>query len=139
MTTMTRSLTSHSDQRKKHHAVTRAALVVVFWSVAALIVAIVHQWIDATSPVVSVVVKVAAIVGIALAFSRLAASEGTLNYALFVGTTWVLLDIAAEIFMTVHSGHQWFALIGSPANGGIRCVLLIAWIIAPALFVRSRE
>jgi hypothetical protein len=139
MTTMTRSLTSHSGQRKKQGAVTRAALLVVFWSVAALLVAIVHQTIDASSPVVSVILKVGAIVAIAAAFSRLAASEGTLNYALFVGTTWVLLDIATEIFMTVRSGHQWFALIGSPANGGLRCVLLIAWIIAPALFVRSRE
>jgi hypothetical protein len=138
MTTMTRSLTPRTVQRK-HNAATRVALVIVFWSVAALLVAIIHQWIDSTSPVVSVVVKVAAIVAIAAAFSRFAASEGTLNHALFVGTTWVLLDIAAEIFMTVHSGHQWFALIGSPTNGGIRCVLLISWIIAPALFVRSRE
>jgi hypothetical protein len=139
MTTMTRSLTSDSGQRKKQGAVTRAALLVVFWSVAALLVAIVHQTIDASSPVVSVILKVGAIVVMAAAFGRLAASEGTLNYALFVGTTWVLLDIATEIFMTVRSGHQWFALIGSPANGGLRCVLLIAWIIAPALFVRSRE
>ncbi|HSY51663.1 MAG TPA: hypothetical protein VLC46_22865 [Thermoanaerobaculia bacterium] len=139
MTTMTRSLTSDSGPRKKRHAVTRAALLVVFWSVAALLVAIVHQTIDASSPVVSVILKVGAIVVIAAAFGRLAASESTLNYALFVGTTWVLLDIATEIFMTVRLGHQWFALLGSPANGGIRCVLLISWIIAPALFVRSRE
>ncbi len=139
MTTMIRSLTSDSGQPKKHHAVTRAALLVVFWIVAAVLVAIVHQTIDASSPVISVILKVGAIVVIAAAFGRLAASEGTLNYALFVGTTWVLLDIATEISMTVRSGHQWFALIGSPANGGLRCVLLIAWIIAPALFVRRRE
>ncbi|HXH40109.1 MAG TPA: hypothetical protein VNN08_15875 [Thermoanaerobaculia bacterium] len=138
MTTMTRSLTPHAGPRK-HHAATRAALLVAFWSVAALLVSIVHQTIDASSPVVSVILKVGVIVAIAAAYSRLAASNGTLNYALFVGTTWVLLDIATEIFMTVNSGRQWFALIGSPANGGIRCVLLIAWIIAPALFVRSRD
>jgi hypothetical protein len=41
--------------------------------------------------------------------------------------------------MTAHSGRQWFALLGSPANGGLRCVLLITWVIAPALFVRHRE
>ena len=138
MTTMTRSLTPRTGQRKQH-AVTRVALVIVFWSVAALLVAVIHQRIDATSPVISVVIKVSAIVLIAALYARFGASESTLNRALFVGTTWVLLGIAAEIVMTVHTGRQWFALIGSPANGGIRCVLLIAWIIAPALFVRSRE
>ena len=56
---------------------TRAALVVAFWSVAALLVAIVHQGMDATSPVASVVIKVGAILLIAAAYSRLAASEAT--------------------------------------------------------------
>ncbi len=138
MITKTRSLTPRTVERKLN-AATRVALVVVFWSVAALLVAVIHQRIDAASPVISVVIKVSAIVLIAALYARLAASEATLNRALFVGTTWVLLGIAAEIAMTVHTGRQWFALIGSPANGGIRCVLLIAWIIAPALFVRSRD
>jgi hypothetical protein len=65
--------------------------------------------------------------------------HATLDHALFAGTTWVLLGIAAEIIMTANSGRQWFALLGSPANGGLRCVLLIAWVLAPALFIRSRE
>ena len=138
MTTMTRSLTPRFAQRK-HNAATRAALVVAFWSIAALLVAIVHQRMDATSPVVSVAIEVGAILVIAAAYTRLAASEATLDHALFVGTTWVLLGIATEIVMTANSGRQWFALLGSPANGGLRCVLLIAWVIAPALFVRHRE
>lgn len=125
--------------QRKHHAATRAALVVAFWSTAALLVAIVHQRMDATSPVASVVMKVGAILVIAAAYSRLAESEATLDHALFVGTTWVLLGIAAEIAVTTSSGRQWFGLIGSPANGGLRCVLLISWIIAPALFVRSHK
>ena len=73
------------------------------------------------------------------AYITLAAPESTLDHALFAGTTWVLLGIATEIAMTAISGHQWFALLGSPANGGLRCVLLIAWVLAPALFIRSRE
>ena len=138
MTTMTRSLTPRFAQRR-HHAVTRAALIVIFWSVAALLVGMVHQRIDATSPVVSVVMKVAAILIVAAAYIRLTASKTTLDHSLFVGTTWVLLDIATEIAVTTSSGRPWFALLGSPANGGLRCVLLIAWILAPALFIRSRE
>jgi len=138
MTTMTRSFTPRSAQRKRH-AVTRAALAVAFWIVAALLVAVVHQRIDATSPVASVVIKVAAILAMAAMYIRLTASETTLDQALLAGTTWVLLCIATEISITTMSGRPWFALLGSPANGGIRCVLLIAWILAPALFIRNRE
>ena len=101
--------------------------------------AIVQQRVDAISPVASVIVKVAAILAMAAAFIRLAASETTLDQALLAGTTWVLLCIATEITVTTISGRSWFALLGSPSNGGIRCVLLIAWILAPAVFIRSRE
>jgi len=138
MTTMTRSLTTHVAQRKRRTA-TRAALVAVFWIVAALLVAIAHQVMHSASPVVAVVIEVLAIVAAAGAYIRITAPESTLDHALFVGTVWVLLGIATEIAMTANSGRQWFALLGSPANGGLRCVLLIAWVIAPALFVRSRD
>jgi hypothetical protein len=138
MTTMTRSITPHFAQRK-HHTATRIALVVTFWCVAALLVAIAHQWIDTTSPVISAAIEVIAIVAIAGAYIRLVTPGATLDHALFAGTTWVLLGIATEIILTAHSGRQWFALLGSPSNGGLRCVLLITWIMAPALFVRSRE
>jgi len=138
MTTMTRSLTTDIAQTK-HRTVTRVALVAVFWIVAALLVAITHEKMYAVSPVVAVAIEAVAIVSTAGAYIRIAAPQSTLDHALFAGTVWVLLGIATEIAMTAHSGHQWFALLGSPSNGGLRCVLLIAWIIAPALFVRSRE
>lgn len=138
MTTMTRSITPRFAQRK-HRTATKVALVVAFWIIAASLVAVTHQRIDATTPVVSAAIEVIAIVVIAGAYIRLVTPEATLDHALFAGTTWVLLGIATEIFMTARSGRQWFALLGSPANGGLRCVLLITWVIAPALFVRSRE
>jgi hypothetical protein len=125
--------------QRNHNAVTRAVLVIIFWSAAAALVTIVHQRLDAISPVASVAGKVGVIVLIAAAYVRLTAARSTLDHALFAGTTWVLFNIAAEITVTTTSGRQWFALIGSPANGGLRCVLLIAWVLAPALFVRSRE
>lgn len=128
----------HFAQGKRHTAM-KAATIVVFWIVAALLAAIVQRRVDAGSPVESVVMKVAVIVGIAAAYSRLAAPRATLDHALLTGTTWVLLCIAAEIVITTRSGHPWFALLGSPANGGLRCVLLIAWLIAPVLFIRNHE
>jgi len=138
MTTMTRSLSTHIAQRK-HRTLTRAALVAAFWIVAALLVAIAHQEMNSAAPVLAVAMEVVAIVAAAGVYVRVAAPESSLDHALFVGTVWVLLGIATEIAMTANSGRQWFALLGSPSNGGLRCVLLIAWVIAPALFVRSRD
>jgi hypothetical protein len=131
---------SHSSQpdKPKHRASARAALAAVCWIAAALFVGLTNSEM-ASSPVAAVVIEVAAILMMAAAYMRIAAPEATLDHALFVGTTWVALAIAAEMIMTAHFGRQWFALLGTPANGGLRCVLLIAWLIAPAVFVRSHE
>jgi hypothetical protein len=112
-------------------------MAIAFWSIAALLVALVHQKLDANSPAASVAIEVGTIVAMAAVYIRIVSPEATLDHALFVGTMWVLLAISAEIIMTASSGRQWFALLGSPAHGGLRCVLLIAWLIAPALFVRN--
>ena len=138
MITMTDSLTPRFAQRKTN-AATRTALVAAFWIVAALLVSLTHQKMAFAPPEASVVIEVAAIVTVAGAYIRITAPESTLDHALFVGTVWVLLGIATEITMTANSGRQWFALLGSPAHGGLRCVLLIAWVIAPSLFIRSRS
>jgi hypothetical protein len=137
MTAMTHS---HPSQlaKPKHRRASCAALAAICWIAAALLVAIAHSQLS-SSPVASVVVEVIGIVVMAAAYMRIGAPEATLDHALFVGTTWVLLAIATELIMTAHSGRQWFALLGSPANGGLRCVLLIAWLIAPAVFVRNED
>jgi predicted permease len=137
---MTATTHSHTSPlaRPKHRASTRAAIAAVCWIAAALFVGFTHSQMTA-SPVAAVCIEVAAILMMAAAYMRIACPEATLDHALFIGTTWVLLAIATELIMTAHSGRQWFALLGTPANGGLRCVLLIAWLIAPALFVRSHE
>jgi hypothetical protein len=137
MITMTTSITDAPET--KHRNTSRVALVAVFWIIAALLVAIAHQKLYAQSPVFAVAIEAMAILATAGAYIRIAAPHATLDHALFVGTVWVLFGIATEIAMTANSGHQWVALLGSPANGGLRCVLLIAWVIAPAMFVRSRD
>jgi len=137
MTATTHSRDSQLDKPKRRRA-TCAMLAAACWIAAALFVGIANSQM-ASSPVAAVVIEVMAIVVMAAAYIRIAAPNATLDHALFVGTTWVLLAIAAEIIMTARSGRQWFALLGTPANGGLRCVLLIAWLVAPALFVRSHE
>jgi hypothetical protein len=137
-TTMTHAVAPRLEHRK-YHTATRAAMVVGFWSVAALLVAITHQKMDANWPVACVVLEVSAIVAMAAAYIKFATPEATLDHALLVGTTWLLLGITTELVMRGISGRQWFALLGSPANGGLRCVLLITWVVAPALFASHRE
>src|SRR5258708_24926353 len=138
MTPMTHSVAPRVE-RRKHHAPLKAALAIVFWSIAAVLVALAHQRLDATDPVVSVVIEVGAIVVMAAAYIRIVSPEATLDHALFVGTTWVLLAIAAEISMAADSGRQWFALLRSPAPGGLRCHLLISGGLAPPGFVHPHS
>ena len=135
---MTASTHSAEVATPKHSRAFCAALAAACWIAAALLVGIANSEL-ASSPVAAVVIEVLAIVIMAAAYMRIAAPEATLDHALFVGTAWVLLAIVTELIMTAESGRQWFALLGRPENGGLRCVLLIAWLIAPALFVRSHE
>jgi hypothetical protein len=104
-----------------------------FWVVAALLVAVVHQRIDAPRRVAwsskwrdgdgAAFIKPAA---------RKPRRSGTP-----VRTTQVLLCIATEIAVTTISGFARVRLTGLPANGeSVRSHRLI---LAPALFIRSRE
>jgi hypothetical protein len=111
--------------------------VMLFWAVAAALVV----WVDRTlvSPAAGVVaVKTAAIVLVGFAYMRLTAREATLDHALFVGVTWLVLTITAELLVTRHFGRSWFELLGSP-DSALRNILMFAWIGAPALFARYRE
>jgi hypothetical protein len=137
---MTATTHSHTSQlvKPKHRPASCAAIAAACWAAAALLVGTANSEL-ASSPVAAVVIEVAAIVIMAAAYIRIASPEATLDHALFVGTAWVLLAMATELVMTAQAGRQWFALLGTPANGGLRCVLLIAWIVAPSLFVRSHE
>ena len=106
-----------------------AVCVVLFWAVAAaLVLAVPFE-----------VVKVIAIVAAAFAYIQFTARKATLDHALLVGAAWVVLAIVAEVFEASRSGHGWFDLVGSPAHPASRAMLLIAWVGAPALFVRSRS
>ena len=52
--------------------------------------------------------------------------------------TWLFLAMVAEIVEARHLGHDWFELLGSP-DSALRNVLMIAWIVAPALFARKGQ
>ena len=123
---------------RQHHMVTTAALVVVFWAIAAVLVMVAQQWIGSISPGLSFAARIVAIVVVAFAYINLTEREATTEHALIVGLVWSVLTVLAEITETTMTGRSWFALLGSPANPTLRYVLLFLWISAPALFAHAR-
>ena len=106
---------------------TTAALVLVFWLVAAIVVAAAHE-----EPV-----TIATLLVTAFAYTRLAARESGITHALGAGVAWLVLSIAAEMTATAVLGHPWCALLGTPAHPLLRNINLFVWIFAPALFARG--
>jgi hypothetical protein len=116
-----------------------AIFAVLLWAAAAVLVLAANYEIEPISPALDGAAKVGAIVLVAWAYVRLCAPHATLEHAVVVGVVWLVLAVVVEIFEASTTGHGWFDLIGSPAHPVIRAVLLIAWIGAPALFVRVRS
>jgi hypothetical protein len=110
--------------------------VLLYWAMAAVLV----LWADRefSSPAAGVSVKTFAIVLVAFAYMRLTARKASLDHALFVGVTWLVLSIVAELLATRHFRRSWFELMGSP-DSALRNILMFAWIGAPALFARQHE
>lgn len=106
---------------------TRAiTLTLLFWLIGALLVA--------ATPIA--LAKIVTIVAVAFGYVKVSRHLGRMDQALIVGAVWLLLDICAEIAMSSGTGHAWFGLIGSPDAPVSRTFLLVAWVAAPALFVR---
>ena len=112
-----------------------AMCIVVSWMAAAALVLAANTWVEPRSATVDGAVKVAALVLAGFGYMRVM-RESTLQHALLVGSTWLSLAVVVEVFEASTKGRGWFDLIGSPAHPLIRTVLLIAWVGAPALFVR---
>ncbi|MBK5260014.1 MAG: hypothetical protein JJE51_10500 [Thermoanaerobaculia bacterium] len=115
------------------------ALILPSWIIAAFLVAAMPGVVSPAFPLAIVVAKIAAVVVVAFAYVKMSGGLNSLNEALLVSAAWLLLDIAAEMAVTIHTGHAWFALLGSPASPVLRGCVLLAWIAAPALFARRMQ
>jgi len=134
MTSMTRSDTPLAESR--HHAITTAALVVLFWAIAAVLVATAHLRIDRLSTWGGAAVEIGALIVVAFCYMRFVARSATVDHALLVGIIWLLMTIVAELVIASRMHHGWFALLGSPAKPVLRNVFLFVWIFAPSVFAR---
>jgi hypothetical protein len=113
-------------------------MTVVSWIIAAALVAALHRFVEPLSSTMDVVAKSIAIIGVAFAYVRLA-RRVTLDSALIAGVAWVLLCVIAEVAIASAEGHGWYELLGSPNHPVLRALLMIMWVISPALFVTARH
>ena len=115
-----------------------AVCIAVSWVIAAGFVLAANHWIEPISPALDGLIKVAALVVVGFAYMRIM-RESTLEHALVVGSAWLALAVVVEVAEASVKGHGWFDLLGNPSHPVIRTILLIAWVAAPALFVRSHS
>lgn len=132
MTTMTHPATSFADSR--HHPLTIAVLVGLFWLAAAALVGTAHEEIDPLSVSGGAVMAIGAVLLCAYCYTRYCARHAGITHALGVGIAWLVLAIATEIASTTHLGRGWYDLIGTPDRPLLRNVFLFVWVFAPALF-----
>ncbi|MCU1245303.1 MAG: hypothetical protein JWN02_1213 [Acidobacteria bacterium] len=114
-----------------------AALMLLFWMLAALLVVGLPHLLAFTWPFAVATVKVGAIVLAGCGYMKVDRGSASLERALVAGAVWLLLDIVAEAAVAARLGRGWFELIGSPAVPLLRTWLLVTWIAAPALFARQ--
>lgn len=122
-----------------HHPATTAMLVVLFWSLAAVLVLAAHVEIDSRSPAGAATATIAALVATAYCYTRVAARDAGITHALGVGIAWLVLSIIAEVALAARFGHGWFYLLGSPDRPLVRNLDLFVWVFAPALFARADD
>ncbi|HEX2832675.1 MAG TPA: hypothetical protein VHW00_06650 [Thermoanaerobaculia bacterium] len=134
MATMTQQTTSFADSR--HSFTTTAAVVTLFWIIAAIGVGAVHLEIDPRSSSGGAVASIAIIVIAAWSYMRFCARWAGISHALGVGIAWLVLGIAAEIGVTMRVGHGWYAVLGTPDHPLLRNIYLFVWIFAPAIFAQ---
>ena len=134
MATMTQPAVSFAAGR--HHFVTAAALVTLFWIIAATGVALVHIEFDSLTYAGAAIACVAIVVFCAYAYSRLCVQCAGISHALAVGIAWLVLGIVTELVVTMRLAHGWFGVLGSPERPLLRNIFLFVWIFAPAIFAR---
>ena len=125
--------------RSRRSSAVAAALVIAWWAAAALLVLLCDREFVHASPALSVAFKALAIFLAAAGYMHFAARHATTDHAIIAGSSWLLLSIITEVAIAFRSGHEWHALIGSPAHDLLRDVLLLSWVAAPAVFARYRS
>jgi hypothetical protein len=134
MATMTQPIPRFAFRR--HHPLTTAALVILFWLAAAILVVTAHVALDMQSVAASATATIGALLLAAFCYMRFVARESGITHALSVGIAWLVLSIIVELLLATRVGHGWFYLLGSPEQPLLRNIYLFVWIFAPALFAR---
>jgi hypothetical protein len=113
--------------------ITTASLALLFWMLAAVLVAMAHAALDAISPAIGAATAIAALLASSYFYTRIAARNAGITHALALGIAWLVLAIVAELTVSGQLGHNWYGLLGSPDRPLLRNVSLFAWIFTPSL------
>jgi hypothetical protein len=106
----------------------------LFWLLAAFLVAGSHATLDRWSIAGGAAAEIASIVVAGYCYMRFAARDATVDHAYAVGVAWLLLAMVVEI-----AAGQRVVLLGSPVRPVLRNIFLFVWIFAPALFARRER
>ena len=139
MTAVTHPTQIQPFSYRRHHPVVTAALVTLFWLMAAILVLTAHVEIAPFSALGGAAATLGAIVVSAYGYTRCAARHAGITHALGVGIAWLVLSIVVEMALATRLGHGWFSLLGSPGHALLRNVTMFAWIFAPAFFAHGQE
>lgn len=122
-----------------HNLAATAVLILLFWLAAVAAVAVAHAGLDPVSPAGGAVATIGSIVLAAFCYTRLCARQAGTTHALGVGIAWLVLGIVTELAVTMHRGHAWYAILGSPDQPLLRNIVFFVWIFSPAVFAERSD
>ena len=123
----------------RHHLATTAALVVAFWTAAAVAVTAAQIKLHPISAANATASTIAAIVLAAWCYTHFCARYAGISHALGVGIAWLVLSIVTELVIAARVGHGWYGVLGSPDRPLLRNVFFFVWIFSPAIFARRED
>ncbi len=118
--------------------VVSATIILGFWAIAAWAITVIERSVGPQAPRWATALSLSVLVFISYGYERLVSRGRGLTHAIIVGTTWLSLSIAAELVVTGRIGSGWYSILGSPEEGLLRMIRMVAWIFTPTLFARGQ-
>jgi len=116
----------------------RIAAAVAGWAIAALLVGMVGPWVAARDGAgAALLFNVAAVLAVSGLLAIPALRVRRLGPTAWVGAGWLALSIVAEICVAGWGRPRWSDLLGSTAAPWMHNVLMLSWLVGPALFSRA--
>lgn len=107
----------------------------LFWSIAAILI-IGLQTATAPGSFVTTTATLLILIAASFGFNHSCTLRYGASDAFLVGAGWLGLTIATEILLATSSVLPQLSLLGAHGNKGSHTVVMLGWLVAPALFTR---